>query len=131
MTDVHKTLYDFWMGFTDDGQPIPAYLTGHVPDKTPFPYITFEVVEGDFLGGNVLTAFCWLKADNGYNVNAHAAAFLDQVKKAISRFGTILKAGDGYIAMYPNPSGFLSYVDDQTNRDIVGARVSYEILYFA
>lgn len=127
---MHQALYAFWQGFTDDGEKIPAYLSGHVPDHTPFPYVTFEVVEGDFLGETVLTAFGWFEAKSGYNVNAHAAAFLDQVKKAITRFGVVVKAGDGHLALYPNPSGFLSYVDDETNRDIVGARVSYEILYF-
>lgn len=130
MTDVHKALYDFWMGFTDDGQPIPAYLTGHVPDKTPFPYITFEVVEGAAFGVTFLTAFGWFRAENGYNVNAHASAFLDQAKKAIPPQGTRINAGDGFVCLYPNDAGFLSYVDDQENRDIRGARVSYEIHYY-
>lgn len=130
MTEFHKTLYTFWSGFSSGGKPIPAYLSGHVPSKTTFPYITFEVVEGDFFSGNILTAFGWFKAESGGNVNAEVANFLDSVEAAIPPGGTVLPVGEGYAVLCPNGSNFLSYETDPENRDIVGGRVSYEIHYY-
>lgn len=130
MTDFHKALYGFWSGFTSGGKAIPAFLTGHVPKDTPFPYITFEVVEGTFLSNNILTAFGWFKAESGQNINATVSAFLDSVGEAIPTEGTILPIVDGYAVLSPNSSNFLSYVTDQDDRDIVGGRVSYEINYY-
>ena len=108
MTGFHKALYTFWSGFSSGGNPIPAYLSGHVPPKTPFPYITFEVVEGDFLSGNILTAFGWFKAESGGNVNADAADFLDSVEAAIPQEGTVLPVGEGYAfsALAPSTRGW-------------------------
>lgn len=130
MTDFHKALYTFWSGFFSSGKSIPAYLSGHVPPKTPFPYITFEVVEGDFLSDNILTAFGWFKAESGGNVNADAADFLDSVEAAIPQEGAVLPVGEGYAVLCPNGSNFLSYETDPEDRDIVGGRVSYEIHYY-
>ena len=130
MTEFHKALYTFWSGFSFNGKSIPAYLSGHVPSKTQFPYITFEVVEGDFFSGNILTAFGWFKAESGGNVNAEVANFLDSVEAAIPPGGTVLPVGEGYAVLCPNGSNFLSYETDPENRDIVGGRVSYEIHYY-
>ena len=130
MTGFHKALYTFWSGFSSGGKPIPAYLSGHVPSKTTFPYITFEVVEGDFFSGNILTAFGWFKAESGGNVNAEVANFLDSVEAAIPPGGTVLPVGEGYAVLCPNGSNFHSYETDPENRDIVGGRVSYEIHYY-
>ena len=75
MTEFHQALLAFWQGFSDGGKPIQAYLSGHVPSNTPFPYITFEVVEGAPFGRTVLTAYGWFRAVSGYNVNSHAAGY--------------------------------------------------------
>lgn len=130
MTDLHKALYQFWSGFSSDGKPLPVYLKGHVPANTAFPYITFEVVEGGAFGSTVLTAYGWFKAESGLNVNEQIAAFLDQVKAAIPPGGVKLRSGAGVAILYPNSSGFLSRMDDETNRDITAGRVSYEIYYY-
>ena len=130
MTGFHKALYTFWSGFSSNGKSIPAYLSGHVPPKTPFPYITFEVVEGAPFGSTVLTAYGWFKAISGYNVNSHAAAFADAVKAAIPPQGKRIKVGSGMVMLFPNDAGFISYQTDQTDKDVVGARVSYEIHFY-
>ena len=130
MTGFHKALYTFWSGFSSNGKSIPAYLSGHVPPKTTFPYITFEVVEGEFFSGNILTAFGWFKAESGGNVNAEVANFLDSVEAAIPKEGAVLPVGEGSAVICPNGSTFVSYETDNENRDIVGGRVSYEIHYY-
>ena len=130
MTGFHKALYTFWSGFSSSGKSIPAYLSGHVPSKTTFPYITFEVVEGAPFGRTVLTAYGWFRAVSGYNVNSHAAAFADAVKAAIPPQGKRIKAGSGMVMLFPNDAGFISYQTDQTDKDVVAARISYEIHYY-
>lgn len=130
MTDFHQALLAFWQGFSDGDKSIPAHLSGHVPPNTPFPYITFEVVEGAPFGRTVLTAYGWFKAVSGYNVNSHAAAFADEVKAAIPPQGKRIKAGSGMVMLFPNDAGFISYQTDQTDKDVVGARISYEIHYY-
>ena len=130
MTEFHQALLAFWQGFSDGDKPIPAYLSGHVPTNTQFSYITFEVVEGAPFGRTVLTAYGWFKAVSGYNVNSHAAAFADAVKAAIPTQGKRMKAGNGMVMLFPNDAGFISYQTDQTDKDVVAARISYEIHFY-
>lgn len=131
MTNLHKALYGFWSGFSYAGQKIPAYLSGHVPDGAAFPYFTFEVVDGDFYGNTVLTAYIWCRAASGANVNAQRAAILDDVAHAISRScGARLLYSGGMAMLYRNAANFQSYLDDPDDKDIVGGRISYEIYFF-
>ena len=106
MTEFHQALLAFWQGFSDGDKPLPAYLSGHVPSNTPFPYITFEVVEGAPFGRT------------------------DAVTGAIPPQGKRLKAGSGMVMLFPNDAGFISYQTDQTDKDVVGARIAYEIHYY-
>ena len=130
MTEFHQALLAFWQGFSDGGKPIQADHSGHVPPNTPFPYITFEVVDGAPFGSTVLTAYGWFKSVSGYNVNSHAAAFADAVKAAIPPQGKRIKVGSGMVMLFQNDAGFISYQTDQTDKDVVGARVSYEIHFY-
>lgn len=132
MTDLHRALFAFWHEHftTEDGKPIPAYLTGHVPDEAAFPYITFEVVQGAAFGMSVLVATVWLRAESGANVNARRAHILDQVADAIPHGGCTLRVGKGCARLYRNDAGFLSYVTDADDPSVVGGRISYQINYY-
>lgn len=130
MTSLYKALRAFWSQFEDSGEAIPAYFSGYVPNDAAFPYVTYEAVDGEGLSQNVLTAFCWFKAANGYNAREHAAAFMDQVKAIITPRGYKLPLQGGFALIYPNGGTFLSYTEDQADHDIIGARVSYEIHYY-
>lgn len=138
MTDLHKVLTAFWGGFSFSGRAIPAYLSGRVPDRNPdtgeawtdaalYPYITYEAVEGASFGANVLTAFVWLRKSP--TADAARAQIMDIIRAAIPYEGVRIPCGDGYVELYPNDSGFLSYYDDPEDKDVLGARISYEIRY--
>lgn len=130
MTGIYQALRKFWGQFYDGAVSIPSHFSGYVPPETTFPYVTFEVSEGGVLGANVLTAHGWFLAVDGYNPREHAAAFMDQVKKAIPPQGTKLLLSNGFAILFPNDANFLSFVEDQTNHNVIGARVSYEIHYY-
>lgn len=123
MTSVHKALYAFWGSFG-----VPAYLSGHVPDEATYPYITFEVVDGEPFTHNFLTAFVWVK-QNGAG-NEIRASYLDKIKDAIPWDGTQLYLPDGMLMLYRNGSSFLSYYDDPEDDTILGGRVSYQVNYY-
>lgn len=130
MTGIAKALAQLWGGFIHDGQKIPAYLSGHVPKDATFPYFTFETAEGGFLGGNVLTAFVWLKSENGQGINAQRAKILDAVRQAIPVAGRVLRFSGGCCAIYPNADNFLSFYDDPEDKTVYGGRISYEIRFY-
>lgn len=131
MTNLHKALYGFWSSFRYNGAQIAAYLSGHVPDGAAFPYITFEVVFGEFDSANVLTAHVWCKAESGVNVNAQCAAILDEIAESIPNgSGTRLIYPGGMAMLFRNSAGFLSYTDDPEDPDIIGGRISYEIHFY-
>lgn len=130
MTGIYKALQKFWGQFYDGSVPLPAHFSGYVPPETVFPYVTFDVAEGAALGVNVLTAHGWFLAVNGYNPREHAAAFMDQVRTAIPPQGKKLLLPKGFAVLFPNDANFLSYVEDPSNHEIVGARVSYEIHFY-
>lgn len=132
MTDLHRALYAFWHERfkTMDGAPVPAYLTGHVPDTAAFPYLTFEVVQGAAFSLSFLTATVWLRAQSGVNVNAQRAHILDQVAVAIPHGGARLDVGGGAVSLYRNDGNFLSYVTDEDDPSVVGGRISYQINYY-
>lgn len=125
ISDVHRALYAFWSSFG-----IPAFLSGKVPDNTTFPYITFEVLDGESLSKNVLTAFVWCKAESGENVNAQRASYLDRIAEAIPENGAVVYLREGMLALYRNESGFLSYYDDPNDGSVVGGRVSYQVNFY-
>lgn len=130
MTSFHQALTKFWSQFTVGGDAVPAYLSGHVPDGSAFPYITFEVARPDALGETVLTAFDWHQAVSGLNVNAERTALLDQIAAAIPTEGVKLSFGAGFAILQRNMADFQSYYDDPEEDSVVGGRTSYIVRYY-
>lgn len=130
MTSYHQALTAFWSKFTSGGNAVTAYLSGHVPDNAPFPYITFDVAKPDAMGAIPLTAFNWHQAESGKNVNAERAALLDQIASAIPVEGVKLLCGDGFIILERNTADFQSYYDDPEDDSVIGGRTSYIARFF-
>lgn len=132
-TALHKAIFAFWQGFTVNGKEMPVYYTGRVPtdektdDKALLPYITFEAVDLPPFGQTVLTATAWLK---GVDALTDAATFFDQVKEKLPHQGARCLCEGGMLALYPNEANFLSIMTDPNDREIIGARVSYEAYYY-
>lgn len=124
MTETHKALYAFWSSFG-----VPAYLTGHVPENTPFPYITFEVVASESFAVSNLSAICWFKAKSGVNVNKERAEMLDAIARAIPDEGTLIDTDSGKLALRRNYN-FQSYYDDPEDKSVVGGLTSYQISFY-
>ena len=129
MTGLHAALQAFWSSFTY-GSAIPAYEQGNVPDDAAYPYITYEAVEGAYWGSTFLTAFVWVKKESGVDWQAQRAAILDLIALAIPTCGTTVSFTNGNARLERNPSGFMSYYDDQSDTSVAGGRVSYEISFY-
>lgn len=59
-------IYSFLSGFG-----IPAYASSSVPDKAPFPYITYDLVLGEWNSGEVnLPVNVWYRTESEAEPNA-------------------------------------------------------------
>lgn len=139
MTGQHQALNAFWGGFSYGGRAIPVYLSGRVPEYDPqtgsawtdealFPYITYEAIQGAAFGQNTTSTFVWLRKSP--TADAARAAIMDAIRAAIPYEGVRIPCEDGYIELFPNESGFLSYYDDPEDKTILGARISCEIRFY-
>ena len=131
-------LYQFWSSFTDEGAPIEAYLSGHIPDPSDvvFPYITFENIQGAAFGRAPTMAFIWIQQGPGINVKEKREAFFAQVRAAIPESGRVLRYDGGMAVLYRDKNEFIkSYnpPDDEesvTAYPVRGGRVGYEIAFY-
>lgn len=127
MKAFQTALTAFWKGFSYDGEPVKAFLSGHVPSGTAFPYITYDVSKGDAFSGNVLTAFVWCKSTDA---NVQRAEILDLIADAIPHGGRKLAFDGGYAVLYRNAADFQSLYDDPEDVSVLGGRTSCEVRYY-
>ena len=136
-----EALYQFWSSFTDEGAPMDAYLTGHVPDDALYPCVTFENIQGAAFGRIPTVAFVWIQQNPGVSasmVGTHASsdAFFAQIKKAIPESGRVLRYDGGIAVLYRQTDEFLRAYDppekdgEVTAFPIRGGRVGYEIAFY-
>lgn len=130
MTEFHKALMTFWQQFG-----IPVFLAGCVDDQTAFPYITINISDGDLMGENILTAHSWHRRspiDSWTPAMTERLNIMDAVKETIppQPGGYMLKFPGGYAILRRNDANFISYVVDDTDPNVIGGRVSYEVQYF-
>lgn len=120
MRDVNTALYEFWKGFG-----LPAYRAGRVPDNAELPYITFEVSVGDALTETPLVAHSW---HNAPGATAAAADMLDEVARRIPESGLSIPIKDrGFLVLYRNRGVWQQYVQDDTDKNVVGGQIRYSI----
>lgn len=130
MTGLHKALQAFWSGFG-----IPAYVSGHVPANAAYPYITYEVQDGDSFDSTTLTAFCWYEINRNTGdyseTNSARATMLDAIADAIPMGGTNIPvpADNGFCMLYRS-TGFESYYDDPADDYVIGGRIAYDITFY-
>lgn len=140
MREMHKAMFQFWRKFTYDGNPIPAFPTGRVPEGQEFPYLTFEVVEGEYFSTAFPSAFLWCQkpSDVNMNVQDQRATLMDQVAEAIPQEGVWLTFPGGGVLLRRNGPNWLSYYDPKTEDNvesptgepIIGGRISYSVQFF-
>ena len=89
MTNTAKALYNFFSGFG-----LPAYVEYNVPDSAVLPYITYQVVEPDWMDAATIYARVWYRDTSYIAINAKA----DQIKAAIGG-GAMLPTDGGFIVL--------------------------------
>lgn len=86
---AEAALYAFFNGFG-----IPAYAATAVPDNRPFPYITYNLVVGDWEGGeSMLTADVWYRTESESLPNAKVR----EISAAIGMSGVTLPCDGGML----------------------------------
>lgn len=141
MKNLHMAWLEFWNSFEWNGQKIPAFPAGRVPDEQAFPYFTFEVQQGAYFSTGFPTAHIWCRQpmDNSYNVQAQRAEIMDAVSARIpSISGCMMTFDGGGVRIRRNEANFLSYYDPKqedniespTGEPVIGGRISLEVTYF-
>lgn len=114
-------IYQFFCGFGID-----AYASTSVPDERPFPYITYDLVVGQWEGGeSMLTANVWYRTESEAIPNAKVR----EIGEAIGIGGITLPCDGGMIwlkrgtpwAQAVNISG----VDDKVKRRYLNIDIEY------
>lgn len=91
MTSIAKALYAFYSGFG-----LPAYPEDGVPSDAALPYITYTIVQPDFIDSSVHQARIWYQSDSYAGVNSKADEIIDAVGRSL-----MLTAGEGYVCLRP------------------------------
>lgn len=88
MATIEAALYSFWNSFG-----IPAYEENTVPDDAAFPYITYEVIIGDFDSVVPASVNVWYRSYFWADVNSKAR----EISQKISHGGYMLPCDGGGI----------------------------------
>lgn len=108
MTEVAKALKKFYSSFG-----IPAYAEDNVPDDedVKMPYITYTVPQSEVFSSATHQVRVWYYGTSNAPVNAKA----DEILAAIGYGGVKLKAGRGFVCIYPGtPLAQMQPADDTT-----------------
>ena len=81
-----QALHSFWSSFS-----IKAYDENSVPDATPFPYITYEVITDDFGNQIAQTASLWYRDSSWASITEKEM----QISDFITRGGKMIAYDDG------------------------------------
>lgn len=127
MIGVHQALYRFWSQFSYGGEPISAYLEGHVPIGAAFPYFTFSVTDGKAFSTVMVSSTVWCRAESGINVNVQRASILDSVDKALPESDTRIDFPGGFIILRRGSGDFHGYITDEDDASIVGGITQCEM----
>lgn len=128
MMSFPEAIMTFWQKFG-----MPVFHAGCVDDQTAFPYITIDLNEGDLMRSTILTATSWHRraaTDSWTPSMRERLDFFSAVSDAIPKEGVILRYQGGYAILNRNSADWLSYVTDNTDPDVIGGRVAYEVRFF-
>ena len=114
-----QALNTFWNSFD-----IPAYDQYSVPDRSSFPYITYQATTDSL--GNVLnlSASLWYRETGWKNISDKA----DEIAKAIGYSYNKTKIDDGYMVIYkgvPFASRMNDPSDDLIKRIVLNISVEF------
>lgn len=105
---------------------IPAYPSAGVPEKTAFPYLTYELVTGAWDEGDAgITVNLWYHTESEAIPNAKAQELSDR----IGRSGAVVPCGGGYIRLLRG-SPWCQSLRDETDNTIKRRYINITARYF-
>ena len=73
---------------------IPAYAKASTPDQAQFPYLTYDLVLGEWMGGEVnMPVNVWYRTDSEATPNAKVR----EISRAIGMGGTTIPCDGGFL----------------------------------
>ena len=117
--DKTQAIYNFWSNFT-----WPAYDETAVPDKTPTPYITYNVVLDGFDHPVAMTASLWYKSTSWVDITLKC----DEIQSALANGGKKIAYENGQLWIKPgNPfAQHMSDTDTSIRRIVLNIEVEYQ-----
>ena len=113
-----EALHSFWSSFQ-----LPAYDEYTVPDKPEYPYITYEVSEGELDYPVVLTASLWYSGTSWKQAEDKADEIAETIKHMrpikIDRGYVVITAGSPFAQRMYDPN------DDRVRRMLINITVEY------
>ena len=117
-------IYSWLSGFS-----IPAYAASSVPDRADFPYITYDLVVGTWMRGEVnMPVNVWYRTDSEAQPNAKVR----EISEAIG-FGGVTLGCDGGMLWLKKGSPWAQAVsiegeDEKVKRRYVNINIEYLVL---
>lgn len=90
MTQTAIALYTFFSAFG-----IPAFVENTEPDKTPAPYITYELAEPDWRGSHTLHARVWYRSTSFTEI----CNKVDEIREALGE-GISISTDSGVVHLW-------------------------------
>lgn len=101
-TDLLKTYYGFF------NEIMPSYVEGYVPPNTPFPYLTYQVIDNENLVNSIQQIRMWTKSSSMMEL----AGYIDKLEDSIGH-GLVLKVENGGEILLTKGSPFMQLVADE------------------
>ena len=112
-----QALHSFWSGFN-----LPAYDENSVPDDATLPYITYEVVTGDFDTELPMAASLWYRSSSWAAITEKA----NEIERAITRGGRMVSyEGGAFWLRKRNSTRMAEPTDDMIRRILMNLTIEF------
>lgn len=119
----YEALYEFMSSFG-----IPAYVSTSVPPEAEYPYLTYEVVDGDLMSGEVPVAVnLWYYTESEAEPNQKVS----EIAQAIGYGGKCLGYDEGFMWLKKGNPWAQSIPDDSGDIRIKRRYLNVDIEYIA
>ncbi len=118
MKDYAQTLHSFWSAFG-----LPAYDENTVPDRTAFPYITYNVTAAAFNETVTMSASLWYRSTSWKEITDKA----EQIRETLEDGGRYIVTNKGALWIKTGVpfAQRMSDVDDSVRRIYINIEVDY------
>lgn len=119
----YQAIQSFFSGFG-----IPAYAESAVPAQADYPYLTYRMVDGDFLSGVVpMEVDLWYYTDSESKPNSKVS----EIAQAIGFGGKMLIFDDGAICLRKGSPWAQSVPDDAGDEKVKHRYLNVDVEYIS